>query len=165
MSLIELSQVLYDSEVGTALRESIYAFPIVEGLHLIGLAFSFGLLMFIDLRLLGLFLPDAPVRDLLQPLRPWLLVGFTDTIVTGILLFVAAASKIILLDVFYYKLGFIGLAGINALLFELKWGRSISEWDSQQTLPKAVKFAGFASLALWSLVIITGRLIPYLSYE
>jgi len=44
MSALEIAQQLYDSQLGTALRESVYAFPIVEGLHLIGLAFSVGLL-------------------------------------------------------------------------------------------------------------------------
>jgi hypothetical protein len=165
MSLIEFAQVLYDSETGTALRESIYAFPIVEGLHLIGLAFSFGLLMFIDLRLLGVFLRTVPAQDLLYSLRPWLLGGFLITIATGILLFIATATKIILLPVFYIKLALIVLAGINAIVFELKWGRNVDVWGTQSVLPTSIKYAGLVSLVLWSAVIITGRLIPYLNYE
>ncbi|WP_027150784.1 DUF6644 family protein [Methylobacter tundripaludum] len=165
MSALDIAQQLYDSELGTALRESVYAFPIVEGLHLIGLAFSVGLLFFVDLRLLGVFLRQVPVADIMNPLRPWLLGGFVLTFVTGILLFIAAATKIILLPVFLFKLGFIALAGINALWFELKWGKSASAWGWSPVLPPRVKFAGFASLLLWSLVIITGRLIPYLSIE
>lgn len=165
MSLTEFSQQLYDSEIGTALRESIYAFPIVEGLHLIGLAFSVGLLFFVDLRLLGVFLPKVRIEDLLQPLRPWILGGFFTTFVTGALLFAAAASKVILLAVFFYKLLFIALAGVNALVFEIKWGRKISALNQTAALPVGIKWAGFTSLFLWSLVVITGRLIPYLSYE
>jgi hypothetical protein len=165
MSLIEFAQTLNDSELGTALRESIYAFPLIEGLHLIGLAFSVGLLLFIDLRLLGLFLRDTPVEDILHPLRPWLLSGFVVTIVSGVLLFISEASKFIMLSVFFYKLVFIALAGINALYFELKWGNTVKSWSEGPDLPKGVKIAGIASLALWSLVIICGRLMPYLSYE
>lgn len=165
MSLSEFSQVLYDSEIGTALRESIFAFPIVEGLHLIGLTFSVGLLFFVDLRLLGWFLPRVAVEDLLKPLRPWILSGFFITVITGILLFVAAASKVITLNVFFYKLLFIALAGVNALYFEVKWGRQVSDWGGKSQLPSGVKLAGAFSLTLWSLVVITGRLIPYLSYE
>jgi hypothetical protein len=165
MSLLEFSQILYDSELGTALRESVYLFPLVEGLHLIGLAVSVGLLFFVDLRLLGWFLPRLPVAQVLHPLRPWLLSGFIITFATGILLFIAAASKIIVLPVFFYKLGFIALAGINALWFELKWGRDVASWGSQPQLPAKVRFAGLTSLTLWSLVIIAGRLIPYLGYQ
>ncbi|MGZ4958231.1 MAG: DUF6644 family protein [Methylomonas sp.] len=164
-SLIEISQTLYDSEVGTALRESVYMFPLIEGLHLIGLSVALGLLLFVDLRLLGVFLPQLPVVAVLHPLRPWLLGGFSMIFVTGVLLFVATASKIIILPVFFYKLGFIALAGINALWFELKWGRDVHGWGSDPVLPATVRFAGLTSLTLWSLVVIAGRLIPYLSYQ
>ena len=165
MTLIEFADLLYDSELGTSLRESIYAYPIVEGIHLIGLAFSVGLLFFVDLRLLGLFLPKVSISALLQPLRPWILGSFAVTMVTGILLFVAAAPKIIMLDVFFYKLIFIVLAGLNALLFELKWGKHIDDWGFEKLLPKGVQYAGGISLFLWSLVLISGRLIPYLNYK
>ncbi len=162
MSFIEIAQVLYDSNIGTALRESVYAFPIVEGSHLIGLAFSVGLILLIDLRLAGLFLRKVPVADLLQPLRPWLLGGFALTISTGILLFVAEAAKVIIIPVFPLKILAITLAGINALWFEFKWARRTSEWDEAPVIPNAVRFAGLASLGLWGVVVICGRLIPYL---
>ena len=51
--IIEFLQLLHDSQLGTALRESYFAFPIVEGIHLIGLAVSIGLIAFTDLRLIG----------------------------------------------------------------------------------------------------------------
>ncbi|HSI42925.1 MAG TPA: DUF6644 family protein [Methylotenera sp.] len=165
MSLIEFSQVLYDSEFGTALRESVYAFPIVEGLHLISLAFSVGLILFVDLRLTGLFLRNVPVADILKPLRPWLLTGFVVTISTGIALFIAEASKVIVISVFPLKILFILLAGINAIWFEHKWGRNSAEWGNLAAIPKGVKFAGLASITLWSGVVITGRLIPYFGYQ
>lgn len=165
MAILEWSQVLYDSELGTALRESVYLFPLIEGLHLIGLAVSVGLLLFVDLRLLGWFLPELAVAQLLHPLRPWLLSGFAVTFVTGILLFIAAASKIVVLPVFYFKLAFIVLAGLNALWFERKWGGEVKAWGNAPQPPAAVRFAGATSLTLWSLVVIAGRLIPYLSYQ
>jgi hypothetical protein len=165
MSLIELSQTLYDSEFATALRESVYLFPLIEGLHLIGLSVSVGLLFFVDLRFLGVFLPQISAAQVLHPLRPWLLCGFVLTFITGILLFIATAVKVIVLPVFFYKLAFIALAGINALWFEWKWGSRVDSWDSTISLPSAVKFAGLTSLTLWTLVVITGRLIPYLSYQ
>lgn len=164
MSLIEFAQVLYDSEIGTALRESVYAFPIVEGLHLIGLAFSVGLILFVDLRLVGLLFRQVPVQDVLRPLRPWLLAGFVVTFVTGIFLFVSSASKVIELGVFQLKLLLIVLAGLNAAWFEIRWGRN-PDWQEQPVNPIAVRFAGWTSIALWSLVVICGRLIPYLSYK
>lgn len=165
MALLDFAQTLYDSGFGTELRESVLVFPIIEGLHLIGLAFSVGLIFFVDLRLLGWFLPKVPVHSILQPLRPWLFGGFALTLVTGVALFIATAVKVIVLPVFFYKLGFITLAGVNAAWFEYRWGRRIRDWSEHTILPSGVRRAGWASLALWSLAVVTGRLIPYLSYQ
>lgn len=162
MALIEFAQVLNDSALGEGLRESLYAYSIIEGVHLIGLAVSLGLLLFIDLRLLGLFLVQIPAEQIIRPLRPWLLAGFVVAFATGTLLFIASASKLVLLTVFYFKLLFIVLAGVNLLWFEFKWGRRVGEWGTALEIPAGVKFAGFASITFWSLVIITGRLIAYL---
>jgi hypothetical protein len=164
MSVAEIAQTIYDSGVGTALRESVYAFPIVEGLHLIGLAFSFGLILFVDLRLVGLVFRNVPVQDVVRGLRPWLLAGFALTITSGIFLFIAEAAKIIGFFVLPLKIFLIALAGINALWFELKWGRKTAEWADQPVIPKEVRFAGWSSIALWSGVVVCGRLIPYLNY-
>jgi hypothetical protein len=161
MPLSDFAQSLQDSLIGSSLGESVYAFPIVEGAHLIGLALSVGMILFVDLRLIGVFLRKVPVADILHPLRFWLLAGFALTLSTGALLFVAEATKLIFLGVFWVKVALILLAGLNALWFELKWGRNASEWGTQ-VLPVGVKLAGWTSLTLWIGVVSCGRLIPYL---
>src|SRR4051812_20980332 len=45
-------QWLYDTEIGTGIRASVWVFPIIEGTHLLGIALSVGLLCWFDLRLL-----------------------------------------------------------------------------------------------------------------
>ena len=161
-TLTEFAQALQDSTIGTSLSESVYAFPIIEGAHLIGLALSVGLILFVDLRLVGLFLRQVPVADLLHQLRRWLLGGFALTLTTGTLLFTAEATKLIFLNVFWIKVILILLAGLNALWFELKWGRNVTLWDSDTAAPRGVRLAGWTSLILWIGVISCGRLIPYL---
>ncbi|CAG0989905.1 hypothetical protein MTYP_02227 [Methylophilaceae bacterium] len=160
--LIEYSQVLQDFQFSTALRESIYMFPIVEGLHLLGLAFSVGLIVFTDLRLVGKFLRNEPVSDILFQLRPWVLSGFAITFITGFFLFAANAVKLLESQVFLLKIFLIVLAGINAVWFELRLGRKASEWVGLSELPEGVVLAGWISLILWTGVVITGRMIPYL---
>lgn len=165
MSIFEIAQIINDSQFGTSIRESVYVYPLLEALHLIGLAFSVGLILFVDLRLVGIFLRSVPVTEILRPLRPWLLTGFAVTISTGVLLFIADAAKVIHIWIFPFKLLFIFLAGINALWFERRWGHRTSEWEHKPIIPKQVRFAGWTSLMLWSAVVIAGRLIPYLGYK
>src|SRR6476619_4227186 len=67
----------------TALRESLYVFPIVEGLHVVSLAFSVGLVVGFDLPLAGWILKGPAVSAVFRPVRPFLLTGFGITFGTG----------------------------------------------------------------------------------
>ncbi len=55
-----------------------------------------------------------------------------------------------------------GAREINALYFELVLAKQDAVQENRPLLPNNVKWAGAASLFLWTLVIICGRLIPYL---
>jgi hypothetical protein len=164
MSIVQLSQALYESEIGTGIRESLFLFPAIEGAHLLSLAFSVGLIILTDLRLVGIFLKDVPASDILRQLRPWVIGGFIVQFLSGILLFWAEGYKVIELPVFWLKLGVIFFAGLNVLWFEYKWVRQVKEWDTLALPPSAVRAIGWASLGCWSVIVVSGRLIPYLNY-
>lgn len=161
-ALVAWGEQLEQTRLGAALAESIYAFPIIEGIHLIGLSIAIGLLFVTDLRLAGWVLKRIPAVVVLRQLRPWVLGGFAVIVISGSLLFMAEAATLVGSPAFAFKLIFIALAGINAAVFELISARRPHAFDRAGSLPAAVRFGGLASLTLWSLVIICGRLIPYL---
>jgi hypothetical protein len=161
MSLLHLCQRLQDSAFATSLLESQYVWLIVESAHVLGLAFSVGLIAITDLRLIGHFRPREPVSEVLGSLRPWLLTGFALMFVTGALLFISEAAKVIVIPWFKLKMLLLLLAGINALWFELKLGRELSAWDTLARPPIGSKIAGWTSLACWTAVIFLGRWVAY----
>ena len=57
---------------------------------------------------------------------------------------------------------FMALAGANALYFEFVIAQRQPVRESHSILPSSVRYAGMASLGLWTLVVVCGRLIPYL---
>ncbi len=146
MSPVELARLLSESETGTALRESLILFPLIEGIHLLGLALSFGLIFFTDLRLIGVFMKDVPVSQILNSLRRWIFAGFALTFITGFLLFWAEADTMIENPAFLVKSAAVAVALVNAVAFEVAWGR---------------RGAGWVSLTFWSAATVGGRLIPY----
>ena len=81
---------------------------------------------------------------------------------TGVLLFFAEAPTLVASPAFPFKLLFIALAGINALWLEEVTLPRADLGLAHATPPSAVRRAGLASLLLWTLVIVCGRLIPYL---
>lgn len=162
-TIITLAQAIEDSAIGVAIAESTIAFPLLEGLHLLGLALSFGLLAIADLRLLGLVLHKVPAADVLNQLRRWVFVGFAITFITGGLLFWSEAGRIITNTAFIAKSVLMLLALINAAVFETRIAPRAIEWGEAVRVPDQARLAAFASLSLWLLVVLTGRLIPYLA--
>lgn len=106
--------------LGQHIAESTVVFPTLEGVHLLGLALSVGLIALTDLRLLGWLLRDLPAAAVHRQLRPWVLSGFALVFGSGLLLFFAEAVTLINSPAFPFKLLFIALAGVNALYFELR---------------------------------------------
>lgn len=150
------------SAIGSAIAESRYLFVLIEGAHLLAMAVAFGLLLVVDLRLLGLALPTVAAARVMSQLRPWIIGAFVTVFISGGLLFWSAAARMVANPAFGIKLVLIALAGINALYFEVVVGRGLAAKGPEVLAPRAARFAGFASIALWSLVIVAGRLIPYL---
>lgn len=161
MSLLEFCHRLQDSAFGTALLESQYAWLIIESVHVLSLSISVGLLFITDLRLIGRFRRREPVSDLLGSLRPWMLSGFALMFVTGGLLFWSEAATVYASRWFKLKMLFLALAGLNALLFELRLGRKLAGWNTLDNPPTTAKIAGWTSLICWTAVIILGRWVAY----
>jgi len=107
-------------------------------------------------------LKKVPVYTVLTQLRPWILGGFAVIVVSGLLLFVSEASTMLAAPTFALKFVFILLAAANAAYFEFIIARKEKIQNNPVIMPRKVVFAGATSLVLWSLVIICGRLIPYI---
>jgi hypothetical protein len=161
MLLADLCQRLQDSAFATGLLESQYLWLIIESAHVLGLAFSVGLIGITDLRLIGKFRRREPVSEVLEQLRPWLLAGFAMMFVTGGLLFISEAAKVYASGWFRLKMVLLLLAGINALWFELTLGRRLCAWNDWERPPLGARIAGWTSLACWTAVIISGRWVAY----
>ena len=162
-SILEIAQAIESSQVGVAIAESTLVFPLIEAVHLLGLAFSVGLLLIVDLRLLGVVLRQVPAVNVIKQLRLWVFAGFTLTFISGALLFWSAAAQDVVNIAFWAHSIFIALGVANALVFETRLAHRAAEWGNSIRLPSAVRFAGLASLSSWVLVTISGRLIPYLA--
>jgi hypothetical protein len=160
--IVEIAEHIEQSRIGTAIAESRYWWPIFEGTHLLSLSISFGLILLTDLRLLGVFLRRVPVIDVLHQLRPYVLGGFALTFISGGLVFWSEAAKIILSPLWMTKCLLIVLGGLNALYFECVLAKRPEVLANAVPLPSSVRLAGLASISIWAVVIVCGRLLAYL---
>ncbi len=161
--LFDLCNSINDGASSTYIRESILLFPAIEGLHLLAIGVSAGTIAFTDLRLMGVVMKKDPASKVLSAILPFSIGGFIVVFITGSLLFWAEAAKSYRNPWFRFKLVFLALAGLNALLFHLGIYRRMNEWDNEDTPPMKARLAGGVSLVLWATVIWLGRQFAYSS--
>lgn len=148
------------SALAVAMRQSLWLYPIVEIVHLSGIALLVGSIAMLDLRLLGLS-RSVSVRRLATHILPWTAGAFLLIVPSGLMMFVAHAGDFIRSDVFALKMALILAAGANAGVFHAGVFRGAAAWDLERMPPPAARIAAGLSLALWVSVLACGRLLAY----
>jgi hypothetical protein len=154
-------QWMQNSDIGTGIRESIWLFPIVEATHVLALAFSVGVLVWFDLRLMGWGMKHQPISQVHKQIMPLAFCGFVVMFITGVHLFWSEAEKCYLSGFFRAKVVFLVLAALNAGFFELSTKKTIEDWDKYPIPPVKARMAGLVSIISWTAVIIAGRATAY----
>jgi hypothetical protein len=163
MSILSFCQWLQNEPIGTSIRESIWTFPMIETIHLMALAFSVGIIVIVDLRLIGVVMKDVPVTEVFDRLQPMALKGFAINVTTGLVLFWSEPMKCYDSPYFRGKLVMLFFLGVNALLFSATTYKNVASWNKAAITPVGARVAGWVSLLLWAGVIVAGRAIAYAS--
>lgn len=146
--------------LAAAMRHSLWLYPIVEIIHILGFVVLAGSVAMLDLRLLGLS-KTIPVTALARHILPWTLGALLLVLPSGLLMFIAHASDFISNPAFITKLTLLSLAAGNALWFHLGPYQSVGTWQTKLSPPIAAKASAALSLLLWLGVICCGRLLAY----
>lgn len=155
---IDVGQALAALPPAVWMRGVTWAYPVVETLHIVGLACLVGSIAVVDLRILG-WSKALPAHELMRHVLPFSIAAFGLVVASGLMLFLAHAGDLIGNRVFLVKMGLIGAAGVNAALFHTgSWARPAT-WNDVAPLPARVIAA--ASLLIWAAVISCGRWIAY----
>lgn len=141
--------------------ESIWGYPIMLSLHIIGLAVVVGIFTVYNFRLLGLFnsLEFEPFLDFFR--LAWL--GLLVNVVSGFTLFSSQATFYVTNIPFLVKIFSIIAGSLLAFKIQSRLQSNLNAWDERTAQPNK-KDHSFAviSLALWTSAIFGGRLIAYL---
>jgi hypothetical protein len=143
----------------TAIRESAWGYPIIETAHVASIVAFTGLVIMMDLRLVGLAFTHAPLTQIQRRLFPWQMAGLVPSTATGLLLCCVDPLRYYGNVFFRVKLALLALAGANALAFHLRTYRTARRWEEDPQVTATARLAGAVSLLLWCAIIVSGRLI------
>ena len=161
MPFSEWCQWLQHTRFATTITESDWLFPLIEGSHILTLPLSVGMIVILDLRLLGIAFCDGSGAKLVLNMMRWCKIGFAVMFLTGGLLLVTQAGKAYGNPFFRTKLIFLLLLGINAAVYQKLFFPKMAQWDSSTVVPAGAKFCAAFSLLLWIGVIVCGRTMAY----
>jgi hypothetical protein len=160
-TLLSFGRWLEATDLSHAITNSPWIWPGAEVLHFIGLALLVGVAGALDFRMLGVGkqLSLAPLHRLM----PWAVFGFALCLVTGVTFFVGEPLQYIPNGVFWLKLLFIALAGLNVLAFYTAGVyRVVKDLGPGENAPGSAKAIAAFSLVLWLGVMFWGRMLPFI---
>jgi hypothetical protein len=134
------------------IAEHPFAYPLIEVVHLVGIAALLGSLLLLELRVwgFGAALPPQPLARLALPVT---VTGFALAAASGLLMFATRPAELLASTTFVFKMTLLMLAGLNAAAFH-----SRGSLDKADGVARAQTLASFV---LWLAVIGAGRWIAY----
>lgn len=149
---------LEHSALSTGLRASAWVYPLINTLHIVGIALLVGPIVILDLRLLRRR-AGPTVSVLAATLLPSARIGFGLALLSGLLLFSARPLDYAFHALFQFKLACIALALLNIVLLHRSaaWAAALG----QDRTDARVRLGCGVSLLCWLATLGLGRLIGY----
>jgi hypothetical protein len=147
---------LEQSTLAASIRQSLWLYPALEIVHILGIVILVGSAWLFDLGLLG-FSQKITIASLSHYLLPWSRRGLILIIPSGLLLFITNAGALGFDPIFWLKMALLTLAGLNAFLFH----KFSSLRQNGSGLPPTYKIHALISILFWTGVISCGRLLAY----
>ncbi|HMB73394.1 MAG TPA: hypothetical protein VKQ06_07465 [Gammaproteobacteria bacterium] len=150
---------LQNTPLAIFVAETLWAYPLLETLHTLGMAMLLGALGLINLRVLGY----KPALSLIgtKDLLPVAWIGFTINAVSGLLLFTSDAVSFFSSNTFRVKITLIALAGINAAILSRRIYAEAGGAVSAGGGDTPNKLLAGSSLVFWVVAVICGRIYAY----
>lgn len=150
--MAEWAAGLAASPLSRSLAASDWIYPAANVGHVLGLVLALGLVLVLDLRLLGAG-RQIPFATLSHALTPPIIAGFTLVATSGLIMALADPVTLARSPMLLPKFALIALAALNAL--------ALRRLGSRPHPARAARHAA-VSLLLWAGAIACGRLIGYL---
>jgi hypothetical protein len=141
--------------LGATVRDTVWAFPLIETFHLLALAVLLGSVLIVNLRVFGLGKQYVSASQMARQMEPWMLVSIGVLIASGIPMAFSEPIKCFESISFPIKMVLILLGIASQLTIQRKW---VMAGD---TSPLKAKLAAILSIAIWASVGAAGKGIPY----
>ena len=138
--------------------------PIAQSLHILGIAVVMGSIVMVDLKLLGLAVPNQNVSEMIRRLMPWTWWALSLNAVTGLLFVLARPNRYFYNPVAEWKFSMLVPAVALAFILHRLNRREKDYWERSSGRRISARILAVVSLVLWTGIVLAGRWIAYSDY-
>ena len=135
--------------------------PVIQSLHITGIALAVGSALMMTLRLLGWVGTDQPLQANQRRYGPWLTGALYLLLASGALLIVAEPVRELITFSFWLKMACVAAMVVIFAMFQRSVREHGERWEQNLAQRPAVRLAAVLTFVLWGCIIVLGRLIAY----
>ena len=129
-----------------------WAYPVLETIHVLGIALLVGNLFLVELRVWGVG-SAIEIQSLTRLCLRMVAAGATLCVITGMLMFASQPAELLANRAFTLKMLLLAVAATNAVWFHMR--------GSLARLDAVARVSALASLLIWIAIVSLGRWIAY----
>ena len=137
--------------------------PIIQTIHILGIAVVMGTGVLLSLRILGLAVPSQNITEMTSRIIPYLYIALISNLVSGSFFVFGRPTRYFNNPVFAWKMLFLLGAVTLTIYFFTMHRRKIGYWE-QEDKKWIARSIAMLSLGFWIMVSLSGRWIAYLEH-
>jgi hypothetical protein len=135
--------------------------PLIQSVHIVGIAVVFGSVFLLDLRILGWAGMDQTLRQTTNRYGPWLTGSLCLLLVTGVLMIVGEPVRELVSFSFWMKMILLAIGTLIVTIFRISLRKHEQTWEESLVNRGSIKSLAVLTFLLWACIIVLGRLIAY----
>lgn len=158
--MLELAQWLSDTPISLAIRQRDWLIPLLQTIHILGIAMVVSSVFLIDLRILQITRSQSTAATAHRYV-PWIWTGLGILATSGLTLIIAEPQRALPNPAFQIKMLLLSIAIATTCAFQTSLRRNASFWEGSGPA-RMMNVLAMGVFVLWCSIALAGRLIAYL---
>jgi hypothetical protein len=159
--LVDIALSIGESRLCIWLQENFFAIPIMQTTHILGLAFGFGAVLMMSLRVLGLNSMNHSMPATIRRYLPWMWWALAALVLSGIGMIIGEPVRELINPIFWIKMVLIVALLIGSIVYYAALARSAARWPATGSGGAGLRIASISLVLLWCATMAGGRWIAY----
>jgi hypothetical protein len=161
LTLNEICYWIDQTALSQTIQATKWAVPTVQTIHILAIAVVASSALMVDLRLIGVFWANRPIKDVTSRFLPLVWWPLLILLATGVIMIVAEPARSLKNPAFQLKMLLLIAALTLTGLFQFLQRRNAGFGDLRAGPRAAAVTLAIVSMLLWSSIIFAGRWIAY----